>query len=154
MGTVNLLEAVRHIPGPIAIVNVTSDKSYENREWLWGYRETDRLGGHDPYSNSKACSELVTQAFVDSFFRIEGSKAPAKPIASARAGNVIGGGDWTRDQLLPDVMNALRHGRSIVLRNPQSVRPWQFVLDCLGGYLSLAERLCLEGAKYAGPWNF
>lgn len=151
MGTVHLLEAVRHLPGKAVIVNVTSDKSYENREWIWGYRETDRLGGHDPYSNSKACSELATQAFADSFFSgNEGGKA----IASARGGNVIGGGDWTRDQLVPDIVYALRQGRPVVLRNPQSVRPWQFVLDCLGGYLTLAQKLWIEGAKYAGPWNF
>lgn len=151
MGTVNLLEAIRHLAGRAAIVNVTSDKSYENKEWIWGYRETDRLGGHDPYSNSKACSELATQAFADSFF--SGNEAD-KAIASARGGNVIGGGDWTRDQLVPDAVDALRQGRAIVLRNPQSVRPWQFVLDCLGGYLTLAQRLWEEGAKFAGPWNF
>lgn len=151
MGTVHLLEAMRRLPGRAAIVNVTSDKSYENKEWVWGYRETDRLGGHDPYSNSKACSELATQAFADSFFS---EKETGKIIASARGGNVIGGGDWTRDQLVPDAVNALRQGRAIVLRNPQAVRPWQFVLDCLGGYLTLAQRLWSEGEKYAGPWNF
>jgi CDP-glucose 4,6-dehydratase len=153
MGTVNLLESVRQMPGRAVTVNVTSDKSYENREWLWGYRETDRLGGHDPYSNSKACSELVTQAFADSFFSA-GAEGTGKSLASARAGNVIGGGDWTRDQLVPDVVNSLRQGRQVVLRNPQSVRPWQFVLDCLCGYLTLAEKLWSDGAKYCGPWNF
>jgi len=151
MGTVNLLEAMRHVSGRAVVVNVTSDKSYENKEWIWGYRETDRLGGHDPYSNSKACSELVTQAFTDSYFSAEDT---GKSIATARAGNVIGGGDWTYDQLVPDVVNAFREGRPAVLRNPHAVRPWQFVLDCLGGYMTLAEKLSLEGTRYAGPWNF
>jgi CDP-glucose 4,6-dehydratase len=154
MGTVNLLEAVRRLPGRTAIINITSDKSYENKEWIWGYRETDRLGGHDPYSNSKACSELVTQSFRDSFFSAEGGQDQGKSIATARAGNVIGGGDWTRDQLIPDAVNAFHEGRPVVLRNPQAVRPWQFVLDCLGGYMTLAEKLFLEGKRYAGPWNF
>src|SRR5690242_913925 len=154
MGTVNLLEAVRHLPGRVAVVNVTSDKSYENKEWAWGYRETDRLGGFDPYSNSKACSELVTQSFRDSFFAPASDENPDKLIASARAGNVIGGGDWTRDQLVPDVVNAFHQGRPVVIRNPQAVRPWQFVLDCLGGYLTLAEKLYVEGGRYTGPWNF
>ena len=151
MGTVNLLEALRHASGRAVVVNITSDKSYENKEWIWGYRETDRLGGRDPYSNSKACSELVTQAFTDSYFS---SDDTGKSIATARAGNVIGGGDWTLDQLVPDAINALHQGRPILLRNPQAVRPWQFVLDCLAGYLTLAEKLYLEGRKYSGPWNF
>jgi len=154
MGTVNLLEAMRHVPGRAVIVNVTSDKSYENKEWIWGYRETDRLGGYDPYSNSKACSEVVTQAFADSYFSPGTGKDPAKSVATARAGNVIGGGDWTQDQLVPDVVNAFHEGRPVVLRNPQAVRPWQFVLDCLGGYMTLAEKLFLDGARYAGSWNF
>ena len=154
MGTVHLLEAVRHLSGRAAIVNVTSDKSYKNKEWIWGYRETDRLGGYDPYSNSKACSELVTQAFANSFFSAAAVKNPDKSVATARAGNVIGGGDWTQDQLVPDVVNAFHEGRPVVLRSPHAVRPWQFVLDCLGGYMTLAEKLCLEGTRYAGPWNF
>jgi CDP-glucose 4,6-dehydratase len=153
MGTVNLLEAVRQLPGKVTVVNVTTDKTYENNEWVWGYRETDRLGGHDPYSNSKACSELATQSFRDSFFD-SGDKGSAKSIATARAGNVIGGGDWTCDQLIPDVVSAFREGRPVILRSPQAIRPWQFVLDCLGGYLTLAEKLSTEGAKYSGPWNF
>jgi CDP-glucose 4,6-dehydratase len=153
MGTVNLLEALRHIPGRMAIVNVTSDKSYRNNEWPWGYREIDRLGGHDPYSNSKACSELVTQAFADSFFDTA-TGDQRKCVATARAGNVMGGGDWTRDQLLPDVVRAFHERRPVVLRNPRAVRPWQFVLDCLEGYITLAERLFTNGRKYAGAWNF
>jgi CDP-glucose 4,6-dehydratase len=154
MGTVNLMEAMRHVPGQTAVINVTSDKSYENKEWIWGYRETDRLGGYDPYSNSKACSELVTQAFADSYFSVKADKQPDKSIATARAGNVIGGGDWTGDQLVPDVLNAFHEGRPAVLRNPHAVRPWQFVLDCLGGYMTLAEKLFLEGTRFSGPWNF
>ena len=154
MGTVHLMEAVRHLKGRVAVVNITTDKVYENKEWVWGYRETDRLGGHDPYSNSKACSELVTQSFKDSFFDTITDEANQKFIATARAGNVIGGGDWTRDQLIPDVMNAFHEGREVVLRNPQAVRPWQFVLDCLGGYMTLAEKLLLDGKCYDGNWNF
>ncbi len=154
MGTVNILEAIRRLPGRVAFINVTTDKSYENKEWIWGYRETDRLGGHDPYSNSKACTELVTQAFRDSFFGAGTGQAASKFIATARAGNVIGGGDWTRDQLIPDIVNAFHAKRPVVLRSPQAVRPWQFVLDCLGGYLTLAERLALQGEAFAGAWNF
>lgn len=156
MGTVNLLEAMRHAPGHAAVVNVTSDKCYRNNEWPWGYRESDALGGHDPYSNSKACSELVTQAFVDSYFGPGGGAddAPHKAVATARAGNVIGGGDWTRDQLVPDLIRAFREKRPVVLRNPLAVRPWQFVLDCLDGYLTLAQRLFVRGPAYAGAWNF
>jgi CDP-glucose 4,6-dehydratase len=154
MGTVHVLEAVRRLPGRTVVVNVTSDKSYENKEWIWGYRETDRLGGFDPYSNSKACSELVTQSFRDSFWPATSGAAPDKLIATARGGNVIGGGDWTRDQLVPDVVNAVREGCPVVLRNPKATRPWQFVLDCLGGYMALAEKLCVAGAGYCGAWNF
>jgi CDP-glucose 4,6-dehydratase len=155
MGTVNLLDALRNIPGRAAIVNVTTDKVYRNNEWVWGYRECDTLGGRDPYSNSKACSELVTQAFADSYFADAGAGAePTKAIATARAGNVIGGGDWTPDQLVPDVVKAFSEGRQPVLRSPQSVRPWQFVLDCLAGYLTLAERLFADGRPFAGAWNF
>jgi CDP-glucose 4,6-dehydratase len=153
LGTVNLLDALRVLPGRAAIVNVTTDKVYRNNEWVWGYRESDALGGRDPYSSSKACSELVTQAFADSYFSDAGAE-PTKLIATARAGNVIGGGDWTPDQLVPDVVKAFHEGRQPVLRNPQSVRPWQFVLDCLAGYLTLAERLFVDGRSFAGAWNF
>jgi CDP-glucose 4,6-dehydratase len=155
MGTVHVLDAMRRIPGHAAIINVTSDKCYRNNEWPWGYRENDRLGGHDPYSNSKACSELVTQAFADSYFVATAADAASgKSVATARAGNVIGGGDWTRDQLVPDAVGALRDRRPVVLRNPRAIRPWQFVLDCLCGYLTLAERLSSDGPRYAGAWNF
>jgi CDP-glucose 4,6-dehydratase len=154
MGTVNVLEAVRDLPKRIAVVNVTSDKCYENKEWIWGYRENDGLGGHDPYSNSKACSELVTQSFRDSFFAAKTTDDRRKLIATARAGNVIGGGDWTRDQLIPDMVTAFHEKRPVVLRSPKAVRPWQFVLDCIGGYLTLAERLYRDGDDYVGAWNF
>jgi CDP-glucose 4,6-dehydratase len=153
MGTVNLLEAVRGIVGVKAVVNVTTDKCYDNREWLWGYRENDPLGGFDPYSNSKACSELVTSAYRSSFFSnpiAEGGPA----IATARAGNVLGGGDWTKDQLIPDVIRAIFEDKSIEMRNPHSIRPWQFVLDPLRGYLMLAEKLYNQGKKFAEAWNF
>ena len=149
MGTVNLLEAVRRTPGVKAVVNVTTDKCYENREWVWPYRENEALGGHDPYSSSKACSELVTAAWRRSFLDAAGVQ-----LASARAGNVIGGGDWAADRLLPDFLRALDAGKPLVVRSPQATRPWQHVLEPLSGYLMLAERLCTEGAAFAEAWNF
>ncbi|WP_227013546.1 CDP-glucose 4,6-dehydratase [Paenibacillus psychroresistens] len=148
MGTVNLLEAVRHNPSVKAVVNVTTDKVYENKEWHWGYRENEPLGGLDPYSNSKACSELVTQAYRQSFF------ANGAAVASARAGNVIGGGDWAADRLIPDCINALLQGEAVRIRNPYSIRPWQHVLEPLSGYLSLAEKLFTNGKPFAESWNF
>lgn len=154
MGTANLLQAARQLNGHTVVVNVTSDKCYENKEWIWAYREIDRLGGHDPYSNSKACAELVADAFVASFFDVtDGDKASTK-VASARAGNVIGGGDWTRDQLIPDVIRAFQEKRKVVLRNPQAIRPWQFVLDCLCGYVTLAEAISEGRVDHHGGWNF
>jgi CDP-glucose 4,6-dehydratase len=152
MGTANVLEAVRRTPSVRAVVIVTTDKCYENREWAWGYRENDRLGGHDPYSNSKACAELVTQAFRDSFF--SGTQVHPVAVASARAGNVIGGGDWALDRLLPDFVRAIMEGRPVRIRRPDAVRPWQHVLDPLSGYLRLAERLLAEGERWAEGWNF
>jgi CDP-glucose 4,6-dehydratase len=149
MGTVNLLEAVRRAGGVRALVNVTSDKCYENREWEWGYREYEPMGGHDPYSSSKACSELVTAAFRASFFAGEQETR----VASARAGNVIGGGDWATDRLIPDLMRAALAGETLVVRNPDSVRPWQHVLEPLEGYLTLARALC-ESPSFAEGWNF
>lgn len=154
MGTVNVLEAVRRVGGVKAVVNVTTDKVYENKEWLWGYREPDMLGGHDPYSNSKACSELVTSSFRDSFFHLDKFAEHGVAIASARAGNVIGGGDWTKDQLVPDVIQALGRGGAVELRDPRATRPWQFVLEPLRGYLMLAEGLYRHGVRYSGGWNF
>lgn len=151
MGTVNILEALRSAPSVKVFVNVTTDKCYENHEWIWGYRETDSLGGFDPYSNSKACSELVTSAYRNSFFSSENSSIA---IATARAGNVIGGGDWTKDQLIPDIFRSLLNDTSILLRSPKAVRPWQFVLEPIDGYLTLAEHLWDGGSKFAEAWNF
>jgi CDP-glucose 4,6-dehydratase len=149
MGTVNLLDAVRRAPSVRVVVNVTSDKCYDNREWEWGYREHEPMGGHDPYSNSKGCSELVTDAFRRSFF--SGPDGPR--IASARAGNVIGGGDWAVDRLIPDIMRAALAGDTVHIRNPDSIRPWQHVLNPLSGYLVLAQALW-ESPEHATGWNF
>jgi CDP-glucose 4,6-dehydratase len=150
MGTVNLLEAVRACPTVRAVINVTTDKCYQNNEWLWGYRESEPLGGHDPYSSSKACSELVTAAYRSSFFAGTGVA-----VATARAGNVIGGGDWSPDRLLPDFFRAESAGRPLEVRFPDAVRPWQHVLEPLSGYLELAQRLCESGgASDAEAWNF
>lgn len=155
MGTVNLLDAVRSCPSVRVVVIVTTDKCYENREWVWGYRETDPLGGHDPYSASKACAELVTAAYRDSFFRtVDPSARPPVAVASARAGNVIGGGDWAEDRLVPDCARSLSAGRAVTVRNPSSTRPWQHVLEPLGGYLLLAEKLWAEPRRFDEPWNF
>ncbi|MBY9077517.1 CDP-glucose 4,6-dehydratase [Paenibacillus sp. CGMCC 1.18879] len=153
MGTVNILEAVRNCETVVSFVNVTTDKCYENKEWVWGYRETEPLGGYDPYSSSKACSELVTSAYRNSFFD-EGVSGRKVAIASARAGNVIGGGDWATDRLIPDCIRALSSDQTIQIRNPLAIRPWQHVLEPLCGYLMLAEKLYSEGFKYAEAWNF
>ena len=149
MGTVHILEASRHSGSVKVIVNVTTDKCYANREWVWGYREDDPMGGIDPYSSSKGCSELVSSAYRQSFLKEAGIA-----MASARAGNVIGGGDWARDRLVPDVLRALEKGEPALIRNPNAVRPWQHVLEPLSGYLLLAERLYLQGQSYAEGWNF
>ena len=154
MGTVHLLEALRQLGRPCVVVNVTSDKCDENKEWDWGYRENDPLGGHDPYSNSKACAELVTSAFRDSYFREEDSGGIGIAVASARAGNVIGGGDWTSDQLIPDLMRAYLAGKPCLIRSPSAIRPWQFVLEPLRGYLMLAERLSRDASRFSSSWNF
>ncbi len=150
MGLVNLFEAVRVTPGVKAVVNVTSDKCYENREWVWGYRECDPMGGHDPYSSSKGCAELVTSAYRSSFFHTAGDPL----IACARAGNVIGGGDWGSDRLVPDILRAVEKRKPVLIRNPSAVRPWQHVLEPLSGYLKLAERLVHDGTSFASGWNF
>lgn len=150
MGTVNVLETARHSSTLKAIVNVTTDKCYENKEWVWGYREDEPMGGHDPYSNSKGCAELVTSAFRSSYFR-----QPGKPaLASARAGNVIGGGDWADDRLIPDILRAFEARVPVIVRNPLATRPWQHVLEPLSGYLILAQKLYLEGKQFAEGWNF
>lgn len=149
MGTVNLLEAARQTPSVSAVVNVTSDKCYENREWVWGYRENEAMGGYDPYSSSKGCAELVTSAYRRSFLEKSGVA-----LASARAGNVIGGGDWAEDRLIPDIMRAIGKGEPVYIRNPQAVRPWQHVLEPLAGYLLLAQKLIEGGRDFAEGWNF
>jgi CDP-glucose 4,6-dehydratase len=154
MGTVNVLEAIRQSQVACVVVIVTSDKCYENKNWVWGYRENEPLGGHDPYSSSKACAELVTVTFRESYFRDHSSVRPRVRVASGRAGNVIGGGDWTQDQLVPDVMRAFVSGRPVLIRNPHAVRPWQFVLEPLHGYLLLAEHLWNHGLEFAEAWNF
>ena len=154
MGTVNLFETLRTLKGTKAVLNVTTDKCYENREWVWGYRENEPLGGYDPYSNSKACSELVTASYRSSFFNPKDYSIHGLGLATARAGNVIGGGDWATDRLLPDCIRALLTGENILVRNPQSVRPWQHVLEPLSGYLLLAQRLCEDGSRYSQAWNF
>jgi CDP-glucose 4,6-dehydratase len=155
MGTVNVLDAVRLKGAHVrAVVNVTSDKCYENREWEWGYREDEPMGGHDPYSSSKGCAELVTDAFRSSFFSEQSQSArQGTRLASARAGNVIGGGDWGEDRLLPDIMRAALAGQQVRIRNPNSIRPWQHVLNPLSGYLVLAQALW-DSREHARGWNF
>ncbi len=153
MGTVNLLEACRLVPGLKAIVNVTSDKCYDNREWVWGYRENDPMGGHDPYSCSKGCAELVSESYRRSFFQ-GGEGGSQALLASARAGNVIGGGDWGQDRLVPDVVRAVAAGRPVVVRQPRAQRPWQHVLEPLSGYLLLGRALMEGRREYAAGWNF
>ncbi|MDR1584207.1 MAG: CDP-glucose 4,6-dehydratase [Prevotellaceae bacterium] len=156
MGTVNLLEAVRHTKAVRAVVNVTTDKCYENKEWSWGYRENEPMGGYDPYSNSKGCSELVTSAFHSSFFNpADYGKTHQVALASARAGNVIGGGDWAEDRLIPDFIRAIGKGEKVKIRSPHAIRPWQHVLEPLSGYLMLGVKLLTgDGYKYAEGWNF
>ena len=149
MGTVKVLEAARHSGSVRAIVNITTDKCYENKEWVWGYREDEPMGGHDPYSNSKGCAELVSSAYRKSFLNPAGIA-----MATARAGNVIGGGDWALDRLVPDVLRALEQQHPALIRNPHATRPWQHVLEPLSGYLLLAEYLYSNGQAYAEGWNF
>lgn len=149
MGTVHILEAARQVGTVRALVNVTTDKCYDNKEWLWGYREDDPMGGHDPYSNSKACSEMITSAYRLSYFQDSSIS-----VASVRAGNVIGGGDWAIDRLVPDTLRAFEIGQAVAVRNPSAIRPWQHVLEPLSGYLLLAEKLYIEGHCWAEGWNF
>jgi len=151
MGTIHVFEAARKCPNLKAIVNITTDKCYENREWEWGYRENEPMGGHDPYSNSKGCAELVTSAYRKSFF----STAGTPDLASVRAGNVIGGGDWADDRLIPDILKAFENKQAVVIRNPNATRPWQHVLEPLSGYFMLAEKLYNTLDKsFAEGWNF
>jgi CDP-glucose 4,6-dehydratase len=152
IGTACLLEAIRQTAGVKAVVVVTSDKCYQNAENSIPHKETDVLGGDDPYSSSKACAELVLAAYRSSYFNVSSVQAPI--VASVRAGNVIGGGDWAENRLLPDIIRAIMEGRAVAIRNPHAIRPWQHVLEPLAGYLLLAERLCQEGSSFAGAWNF
>ena len=153
-GTVNVLECCRLTDSVRVIVNVTSDKCYENKEWIWGYRENDPMGGYDPYSSSKGCSELVTAAYRKSFFNPDDFKRHKKSLASVRAGNVIGGGDWQKDRIIPDCIRALESNKPIGIRNPNATRPWQHVLEPLSGYLLLASKMYEEPQKFCGAWNF
>lgn len=154
MGTVHMLEAVRSTRSVRAVVNVTTDKCYENREWVWGYRENDPMGGHDPYSNSKGCAEFVSSAYRSSFFKADDYLKHGVALATVRAGNVIGGGDWAKDRLVADILAALVQGKPVRIRHPDSIRPWQHVMEPLRGYLLLAQRLLEHGPDYAEAWNF
>lgn len=154
MGTVHVLEAARHVESIRVIVSVTSDKCYENREWHWGYRENEAMGGYDPYSSSKGCAELVAAAYRRSFYRYPSRQMRGISLATARAGNVIGGGDWAKDRLVPDIMQAYLEKRKVVIRFPGALRPWQHVLEPIYGYLLLAEKLWGHGEKFEGGWNF
>ena len=154
LGTAHLLEAARVTESVRAIVLITTDKCYENQEWEWPYRETDRLGGYDPYSNSKACAELVAAAYRTSFFNPSRYSEHRVAIATVRAGNVIGGGDWSEDRLIPDIIRAFSEGCPVRIRSPRAVRPWQHVLEPIRGYLAIAESLCEHGTKDGEAWNF
>jgi len=154
MGTVHVLESVRALDCVRAVVIVTTDKCYENKEWVWGYRENEPMGGHDPYSNSKGCAELVTSAYRQSYFSPDTYSTHQVAIASARAGNVIGGGDWSEDRLIPDAIKAFEAKETLMIRNPLATRPWQHVLDSLSGYLVLVQALYSEGVRFDGGWNF
>lgn len=154
MGTVHLLEAVRRVGDVRVVIIVTSDKCYENQGWLWGYRENEPMGGYDPYSNSKGCAELVTAAYRSSFLNPARYAQHRTVIASVRAGNVIGGGDWAKDRLLPDIINAFIANRTAHIRNPNAIRPWQHVLEPLNGYLLLAEKMWVHGPAFGEGWNF
>ncbi|MGB3491748.1 MAG: CDP-glucose 4,6-dehydratase [Elainellaceae cyanobacterium] len=154
MGTVHVLEAMRHVESARVGVMITTDKCYENKEWVWGYREDEPMGGHDPYSSSKGCAELVVSAYRDSFFSPATYDQHKVAIASARAGNVIGGGDWALDRLIPDIMRAIQENHPVLIRSPHATRPWQHVLEPIGGYMCLAEQLWHSGADCAEGWNF
>lgn len=154
MGTVYLLEAVKQVGGVKAVVNITSDKCYENREWAWGYRENEPMGGYDPYSNSKGCAELVAASYRQSFFNKDNYKQHGCALASVRAGNVIGGGDWADDRLIPDMLNAFSNNQRVEIRSPYAIRPWQHVLEPLSGYITIAEHLYEQGPEFSEGWNF
>jgi CDP-glucose 4,6-dehydratase len=154
MGTLHVLEAVRRTPSVRAVVCVTTDKVYQNQEWVWPYRETDPLGGYDPYASSKACAEIVSAAYRSSFFRVDRLAEHRVALATARAGNVIGGGDWSEDRLIPDLIRGFRSGQPVLIRNPTAIRPWQHVLEPLHGYLMLAQKLLAGDSKFDSAYNF
>ncbi len=154
IGTANLLEAARHTKSVRVVVSITSDKCYENKEWVWGYRENEVMGGKDPYSSSKGCAELIINAYRHSYFSPQNYHNHGVALASVRAGNVIGGGDWAKDRLIPDIIRAIQAKEPVLIRNPHATRPWQHVLEPLNGYLTVAEHLWEEGVKYAEAWNF
>ena len=154
IGSLNILEAIKYVNSVRSVVMVTTDKCYDNQEWVWGYRENEPMGGHDPYSSSKGCAELLIASFRDSFFPNHAFEKHKTGIASVRAGNVIGGGDWAEDRLIPDIFRAIKNRTTVRVRNPNAIRPWQHVLEPLSGYLMLAEKLYKNGDKYAEAWNF
>jgi CDP-glucose 4,6-dehydratase len=154
MGTVHLMECVRNTPGVKVVINITTDKCYENKGWIWGYREIDPMGGYDPYSNSKGCAELVSDAYRSSYFNVGKYEEHGVGLATVRAGNVIGGGDWAADRLIPDILSAFENSKLVEIRNPHAIRPWQHVMEPLRGYLSLAEHLYKDGPAYSEAWNF
>lgn len=154
LGTAHVLEAVRKLEKSCVVVLITTDKVYENREWVYPYRETDSLGGYDPYSASKACAEIIIQSYNRSFFNLSNYEQHQKVIASTRAGNVIGGGDWSKDRIVPDIIRALEVQQPIMVRNPSAIRPWQHVLEPLGGYLLLGAKMAADPMRFAGAWNF
>ncbi|HBY58152.1 MAG TPA: CDP-glucose 4,6-dehydratase [Candidatus Atribacteria bacterium] len=154
MGTVNVFEAARSTDSVRIVLNITSDKCYENKEWIWGYRESDPLGGYDPYSSSKGCAEIITTAYRKSYFDSQKYNEYKISLSSVRAGNVIGGGDWAKDRLVPDCIRALSNDQEIKIRSPEAIRPWQHVLEPLSGYLLLAAKMYKDSQKYAGAWNF
>jgi len=154
MGTENVLEAFRKSNSAKTLIVITSDKCYENKEWIWGYREIDPVGGYDPYSASKGAAEVIASAYIRSFFNPKNYKKHGKVVATVRAGNVIGGGDWGKDRIIPDAIRALENGKPVEVRNPDSVRPWQFVLEPLNGYLLLASKMHEDPEMFSGPWNF
>jgi CDP-glucose 4,6-dehydratase len=157
IGTARVLDSIRRTPSVRAVVSITTDKCYENKEWLWGYRETDPLGGYDPYSSSKACAEIVSAAYRQSYFPVSMLGKPdghATAIATARAGNVIGGGDWSLDRLIPDLVRGFLAGEAPLIRRPDAIRPWQHVMEPLAGYMALAQKLLTHDPKYATAYNF
>lgn len=154
IGTLNVLDAVRSCNGVKAVIIVTTDKCYKNNEWVWGYRENDELGGYDPYSSSKACCEILVDSYRQSFFNYGAGNVPKIGVATVWAGNVIGGGDWAKDRIVPDCIRSIQAGRPIQIRNPHAVRPWQHVLEPLGGYLLLAMKLYAAPKKYSEAFNF